>query len=75
MPATDGKMQVLPMHASSIVLLKRGELFCDHTSIKIESGVARIYNEEVIIYSPEIKRTGSRIIEEKTPPGWPGSAQ
>lgn len=49
LPAVNGEMEVLPMHAGTVALLKTGELTYDNTKLPINEGVARIYNDEVTV--------------------------
>jgi F0F1-type ATP synthase epsilon subunit len=44
-----GEMEILPMHASSVVVLKPGTLKYDESSIGIGSGIARIHNDHILV--------------------------
>lgn len=49
LPAGNGRMEVLPSHAPTFVLLTRGEVGYDGKGLKIFGGIARIYNDEVLL--------------------------
>lgn len=53
LPSVCGAMQVLPGHASSVIVLKKGNISFDSTSIPVKEGVARVYSGEVSIFLPD----------------------
>lgn len=55
-PARSGQIEVLPGHAATVVLISEGKLIYDGSALKIGRGAARIYNDEITIFTEGAKR-------------------
>ena len=55
LPAYSGQIEILPGHAATVVLLSEGKLIYDGSALKTEKGAARIYNDEITIFTEGAK--------------------
>lgn len=56
LPAEFGKMEVLPSHAGTVVLMPGGKLFYDESFIVVEKSIARILKDEILVLTEGVMR-------------------
>lgn len=56
LPSMEGEMEILPGHADTMVLLKKGVIAFDDTDLFIESGVAKISQNETVILTEGVDK-------------------